>query len=131
MARKMSEAQHQAAVIKWTQQPGIRRQWPELALLHHIPNGGTRDPVEAKHLKQQGVKNGVPDLCLPVPHGRYHGLYIEMKREDGAPSEDQKWWGEKLQSYGYAWSVCHGYEEAISTLQWYLAMPASGLRETL
>lgn len=33
--------------------------------------------------------------------------------------------------YGYAWSVCHGYEEAISTLQWYLAMPASGLRETL
>ena len=56
MARGMSEAQHQAAVIKWTQQPAIRSQWPELALLHHIPNGGTRDPVEAKHLKQQGVK---------------------------------------------------------------------------
>ena len=53
-----SEAQHQAYVIKWSQQPSIRRQWPELALLHHIPNGGTRDPVEAKHLKQQGVKSG-------------------------------------------------------------------------
>ena len=50
-----SEAQHQAYVIKWSQQPSIRRQWPELALLHHIPNGGTRDPVEAKHLKQQLV----------------------------------------------------------------------------
>lgn len=75
-----SEAQHQAYVIKWSQQPSIRRQWPELALLHHIPNGGTRDAVEAKHLKQQGVKSGVPDLCLPVPRGQYHGLYIEIKR---------------------------------------------------
>lgn len=62
-----SEAQHQAYVIKWSQQPSIRRQWPELALLHHIPNGGTRDAVEAKHLKQQGVKSGVPDLCLSYP----------------------------------------------------------------
>ena len=71
-----SEAQHQANVIKWSQQPSIRRQWPELALLHHIPNGGTRDAVEAKHLKQQGVKSGVPDLCLPVPRGQYHGAEI-------------------------------------------------------
>lgn len=71
----LSEAQHQENVIKWSQQPSIRRQWPELALLHHIPNGGTRDAVEAKHLKQQGVKSGVPDLCLPVPRGQYHGLY--------------------------------------------------------
>lgn len=123
MAQRMSEAQHQAAVIKWSQQPEIRRQWPELALLHHIPNGGTRDPVEAKHLKQQGVKKGVPDLCLPVPHGRYHGLYIEMKREGESPSEDQKWWGEKLQLYGYSWAVCRGYEEAVSVLQWYLSLP--------
>ena len=70
-----SEAQHQAYVIKWSQQPSIRRQWPELALLHHIPNGGTRDAVEAKHLKQQGVKSGVPDICLPVARGGYHGLF--------------------------------------------------------
>ena len=81
-----SEAQHQAYVIKWSQQPSIRRQWPELALLHHIPNGGTRDAVEAKHLKQQGVKSGVPDLCLPVPRGQYHGLYIEMKPANSACS---------------------------------------------
>ena len=124
MARGMSEAQHQAAVIKWTQQPAIRSQWPELALLHYIPNGGTRDPVEAKHLKQQGVKNGVPDLCLPVPRGRYHGLYIEMKKENGTTSPDQEWWGEKLRQLGYAWTVCKGYEAAIAVLQWYMALPA-------
>lgn len=125
MARGMSEAQHQSAVIKWTQQPSIRHQWPELALLHHIPNGGTRDPVEAKHLKQQGVKNGVPDLSLPVPRGRYHGLYIEMKKEDGSTTSDQEWWGEQLQRLGYAWTVCKGYEAAISVLQWYMGLPAA------
>ena len=59
----MTEAQHQQCVLKWSQQPHIRAQWPELSLLFHIPNGGTRDAVEGRHLKQQGVKPGVPDLC--------------------------------------------------------------------
>ena len=67
----LSEAQHQENVIKWSQQPSIRRQWPELALLHHIPNGGTRDAVEAKHLKQQGVKSGVPGTSGTVSRAVY------------------------------------------------------------
>ena len=76
---RMTEAQHQSALIKWSQLPQIRARYPELKLLHHIPNGGRRDPIEAKHLKAQGVKPGVPDLCLPVARGNFHGLYIEMK----------------------------------------------------
>lgn len=120
-----SEAQHQAAVMKWSRQPHIRRQWPELSMLHHIPNGGTRDPIEAKHLKQQGVKRGVPDLCLPVAHGRYHGLYIEMKTPEGHTSKDQDWWGEHLTAQGYMWQVCHGWEAAVATLEWYLSLPMS------
>ena len=75
----MTEAQHQAMVMKWSQQPEIRSRWPELALLYHIPNGGTRDAIEGRHLKQQGVKRGVPDLCLPVARENYHALYIELK----------------------------------------------------
>lgn len=118
----LSEAQHQANVIKWSQQPSIHRQWPELALLHHIPNGGTRDPIEAKHLKQQGVKAGVPDLCLPVARGQYHGLYIEMKTEHGHTSDKQEWWGDKLNAQGYAWKVCHGWQAAVAVLEWYLQL---------
>ena len=92
----------------------------------YIKKMRTRDPVEAKHLKQQGVKAGVPDLCLPVPRGRYHGLYIEMKTEDGHTSSDQEWWGEKLSAQGYAWKVCHGWEAATAVLAWYLNLPAGG-----
>ncbi|MDE7389628.1 MAG: VRR-NUC domain-containing protein, partial [Lachnospiraceae bacterium] len=92
----MTEAQHQTQVFKWALQPAVRRAYPELKLLHHIPNGGKRDPIEAKHLKEQGVKSGVPDLHLPVARGGYHGLYIEMKTETGRASQNQKWWLEQL-----------------------------------
>ena len=76
----------------------------------------------AKHLKQQGVKPGVPDLCLPVPRGQYHGLYIEMKTESGHTSDEQEWWGERLQAQGYVWRVCHGWQAAVAVLEWYLQL---------
>ena len=76
----------------------------------------------AKHLKQQGVKSGVPDLCLPVPRGQYHGLYIEMKTESGHTSDEQEWWGERLQAQGYVWRVCHGWQAAVAVLEWYLQL---------
>lgn len=96
--KRKSEAQHQSAVMKWSQQPSIRQRWPCLCLLHHIPNGGRRDPIEARHLKEQGVKPGVPDLCLPVPRGRFHGLYIELKTQRGHATPEQEWWGRASKS---------------------------------
>lgn len=120
---KISEAQHQAAVMKWSRQPHVRAQWPELALLYHIPNGGTRDPIEGRHLKQQGVKRGVPDLCLPVARGEYHALYIELKTDTGRATQEQKWWGEHLLAQRNKWQVCHGWEAAVATLEWYLSLP--------
>ena len=116
----MTEAQHQVTLIRWTQQSEIRQRFPELALLYHIPNGGKRDVIEAKHLKAQGVKSGVPDLHLPVSRKGYNGLYIEMKTDIGRPTENQKWWIEKLNIQGNYAVVCHSWEEARKCLIWYL-----------
>lgn len=116
----MTEAQHQSALFKWASQPAVRMVYPELKMLFHIPNGGKRDPIEAKHLKEQGVKKGVPDLCLPVPRGEYHALYIEMKTEKGRTSEAQEWWIEELLKQGNLAVVCHGWEEAVICLTNYL-----------
>lgn len=118
----MTEAQHQKAVFDWSKQPNIRRAYPELALLFHIPNGGSRDVVEAKHLKQQGVKSGVPDLCLPVARDRFHALYIEMKTEKGRIRSEQKWWIDHLVEAGNCVTVCRGWEDAVSTVLWYLSL---------
>lgn len=38
-----------------------------------------RDKATAVALKRQGVKAGVPDICLPVARNGYHGLHIELK----------------------------------------------------
>ncbi len=116
----MTEAQHQGNVIKWSQQPIIRKKYPELKLLFHIPNGGRRDPIEAKHLKQQGVKRGVPDLFLPVAKGKYHGLFIEMKTETGRTSDYQDWWLCELKNESYYCKVCYGWKNAVELIEDYL-----------
>ena len=114
-----TEAAEQKWVIQWAQQPSVRTQHPELALLYHIPNERT-DKVQAAIQKTMGVKKGVPDLHLPVPIGAYHGLYIEMKAMDGKPDDDQLWWAERLKTCGYAHAFCYGWKEATEVLLWYL-----------
>ena len=115
-----SERQHQQAVMKWARQPSIRDRWPELALLHHIKNETTGGAAEVAADKAMGVKKGVPDLCLPVTRGGFHGLYIEMKTPSGRASDAQRWWMMELTKQGYRAVVCHGYDAAVAELCWYL-----------
>lgn len=88
----MSEAQEQCKLIKWADKCVQMKIHPELSMLYAVPNGGKRDRIEAAHLKLQGVKAGVPDLCLAVPKGKYHGLYIELKVGRNKTSEHQDKW---------------------------------------
>lgn len=62
-----TESEEQVTLFSWARMK--EEKYPELRLLYHIPNGGSRNQIEAKHLKAQGVKSGVPDLCLPVARG--------------------------------------------------------------
>lgn len=93
---------------------------PELKLLYHVPNGGKRDIVTAKKLKAEGVKAGVPDICLPVARGKYHGLYIELKVGKNKTTENQDMWLEALNKNGYYTNVCYGWEEASKVITDYL-----------
>lgn len=97
------------------------RAYPELAMLYAIPNGGKRAIKTAVALKKQGVKRGVPDMCLPVSRGGYHGLYIELKRQKGGTvSDEQREWIAALNTQGYKAIICHGAEEAIEQIRGYL-----------
>lgn len=110
----------QQMLIKWSQQPSVRQRYPELKLLYHIPNERKCSPQEGARLKRIGVKKGVPDLCLPSPKGRYHGLYIELKSELGRPTESQKWWQQELTEQGYLSAVCYGWKQASDCIVRYL-----------
>lgn len=100
-----------------------RNAHPELALLYAIPNGGKRARTTAARLKKEGVKKGVPDTFLPVPRGKYHGLFIELKRLEGGRVEDsQRQWIYALTDQGYAAVVCKGWEAAAGVILDYLRL---------
>lgn len=117
------EAHEQEMLFRWAIFKS--EQFPELDLLYHIPNGGKRNRFEAASLKRQGVKPGVPDLCLPVARGKYHGLYIELKYGKNKTSKNQEEWLYNLQKQGYAVTVCFGWEEASEKITKYLELGES------
>ena len=113
------EDAEQRVIFQWAAMETAAR--PELGLLYAIPNGGKRAIKTAVALKKQGVKRGVPDMCLPVARNGYHGLYIELKRQKGGTvSETQKEWIAALAEQGYKAVVCRGADEAIGTIKEYL-----------
>lgn len=108
----MSEADEQRAVVEWCA-------WRRIPVFH-IPNGGSRHPAEAARLKAQGVKAGVPDLCIPVARGGFHSLYIEMKAPKGRVSEKQREWLALLREQGMRAIVCYGADNAIKAIEAYM-----------
>ncbi len=116
----MSEAQEQAALFQWAQL--ARQQYKELELMYHVPNGGRRDSKEAVSLKRQGVKAGVPDICLPAGKGGYFGLYIELKVGRNKTSSMQDLWIKRLQDMNYRTVVCYGWLKAREVIEEYLAL---------
>ena len=71
-----TESVEQQLLFRWAR--FYVSKYPELALLYHIPNGGSRRKSEAGRFKAEGVKAGVPDLFLPAARENFHGLYIEI-----------------------------------------------------
>ncbi len=114
-----SEDAEQMQLMRWVEL--MQNRLPELRMLFHIPNGGSRGKAEAGRFRAMGVRPGVPDLCLPVAIGGKHGLYIELKRvKGGRVSEEQAAWIAELRARGYAAEVCHGWEEAARVIEGYL-----------
>ena len=67
----------------------------------------------------------MPDICLPVARGKYHGLYVELKRRDQRASrvrDSQRWWLVELGVQGYHAQVCYGAEDAQGVILRYLAL---------
>ncbi|MBN2251059.1 MAG: VRR-NUC domain-containing protein [Candidatus Altiarchaeota archaeon] len=115
--RSPLEHDEQVKVFQWASY------YPALRYMYAVPNGGERNIKVAKRLKDEGVKSGVPDLCLPIARNGHHGLYIEMKRLRGSStSADQKEYHEYLIGQGYAVKVCKGHEAAINTIKEYMGM---------
>lgn len=82
------------------------------ALTFAIPNGGTRNIIEAKNLKQQGVTAGVPDVMLAIPTEDFAGLFLEFKYGKNKATGLQNAFIARLREAGYKADVVYSFEEA-------------------
>ena len=116
---KRGETTEQIALFNWAMRS--THVLPCLSLMYHVPNEGkrTNGPV----LKAMGMKNGVPDVCLPVASHNFHGLYLEMKYGNNKPTKAQEEYMAALQQQGYKTVVCYGAEEAKTEIMDYLQDP--------
>src|SRR5262245_4309278 len=105
------EQQIQRAVFEHLRQrpaPGV--------VAWHTPNGGWRRPIEAKILKGQGVKPGIPDVCA-VKNGKAY--FLELKAEGGRLTKAQEQMLIDLRAAGAMATHTHGLAPARAVLeQW-------------
>jgi len=111
---KVSERQHQICVVDFL------RMHPEKPLFYAIPNGGSRNKIEAANLKKEGVVAGVSDLFIAEPRHGFHGFYIEMKAKGGRVTEKQRQFLKRASKNGYEIAVCYGADDAIDLIKEYL-----------
>lgn len=133
----MSEHAEQVLLFSFARMQEPRH--PELRLMFAIPNaggysGGFKSNVaRVVRMKREGLKPGVPDVCLPVARGGFHALYIEMKRlkprmtktkgmryDATKQTPEQIEWMDRLSEAGNLVAVCTSAQEAQATVMAYL-----------
>ena len=112
------EAIEQERVIKWARDN--ENNYPFLWLLHSSLNGVKLSKNQAGRAKTQGMLSGVPDLFLPVPKKGFHGLFIEMKSQQGRVSVSQSRFLSVTNELGYQSIVCYSSKDAIEKIKEYL-----------
>lgn len=117
-AWKKSEHELQVAVV--TRSLSLASAHPSVLLLHAIPNGDFRGWGVGNKLKAEGVIPGVPDLCMPVARGGFHGFYMELKKSGGTIKEDQWEFMEALHAEGYFVRVTNHLSTALEIIENYL-----------
>lgn len=110
--------------MRWSHLQATRALIPELAFLHHSPNGGQRSAFTGAQMKALGTKRGFPDLVLPRRGG---GLAIEMKSATGRTSPEQDGWLDWLAQCGWTVVVCRSAEDAREAIAVYFGLALASL----
>ncbi len=80
----------------------------EKGLIFAIPNGGSRNVVEAKKLKETGLMAGVADLI--ILHNK-KTLFCELKTDIGKQSEKQLIFQKKVEALGFEYKIIRTLNE--------------------
>jgi hypothetical protein len=120
--RQSPEHEIQAGFFSWAEQllEETPDEYPELAYLYAIPNGGGVHIATRLRLHREGLRAGVPDVHLPVPSPHHLSLYLEFKAPKGRISPEQREWHARLRLASHAVVVPRSTPEAIASVLAYL-----------
>lgn len=89
-------------------------------MLFAVPNGGSRNKVEAANMKRQGVKPGISDVILLIPNKDFFCLCLEFKTEKGQQSIEQQEFQQQIEKIGGKYIIVRSAIQAIEVMQEYL-----------
>lgn len=119
--RGSPESKIQASCVAW-----MHNTYPEYRGLYFaVQNENARADSNASTgavRRAMGVVKGVSDTLMLIPRGKWHGLCIEYKREDGYQSQAQKEWQSKVEAQGYRYEVVRSLEEFKKLIKEYLSL---------
>lgn len=134
---RATEAEEQAALVSWAQRvrvaEGVLGDFLLMnaneTLFSALDSPAAR-AAYAAGLRRRGFRKGVFDLFLMIPRGRFHGLWIEMKRDrrafrsqraaEEAVSQEQHDFMRLARSVNYATAVAYGWAAAQAHIEDYL-----------
>ena len=103
-----SESSIQAEIFKWYSNNFCTINFQPQHIIFAVPNGGTRNKIEALTLKATGLVSGVSDLIVVKPN---EVVFVELKTEIGVQSENQKKFQSKVEAMGYRYLLIRSLNE--------------------
>lgn len=112
-----SEAKIQGDIYRWYNNNYCLKSHNPRCLIFSVPNGGTRNKLEATQLKATGLLPGVSDLI--VIHATYSPewglvrqiLFIEVKTDTGKQTPEQIEFEARIKALGYDYHVVRSLDE--------------------
>ena len=120
MSKKVTEDYIQSQIVlDFNNKYCLKHHNPRL-MIFAVPNGGSRNVIEAKKLKATGTLRGASDLIVNFP-GK--SVYIEVKTDTGVQSDAQIDFQNRIEYLGMDYhivrSVLDFYEKIMCYLKYY------------
>jgi len=105
----MTESKLQQEIYIWFQSNYCLKFHNPRGLIFSIPNGGTRNKLEAITMKATGLLAGASDLIVILPNGKL--FFIELKTQTGTQSDKQKDFENRVCNLGFDYKIIRTLEE--------------------
>lgn len=107
----MTESKLQQEIYNYYQNNFCLKHHEPRGMIFSVPNGGTRNKLEAMTLKATGLLPGVSDLICILPTGKI--LFVELKTEKGIQSDAQKEFEQRITALGFNYHLIRSKKEFV------------------